>query len=213
MKCRGGLLENNTMKITFYYVRHGQTYHNQQGIMQGQSGSALTENGFTQARRARDELKNIPITKAYVSPLLRAKQMAEVILEGRDIPTSYDAGLIETYFGSAEEKPYEDNDHKRRFNETDWKDLGGEDEEDVKNRIVSFMNKVIQESEDGDTILLVGHGDYFLILVHTYFGYTKYQQKEIANKNHTKRLPEGGIASFVYNDGEMELVHLMKERL
>lgn len=69
--------------LTIYFVRHGQTDTNVQGLMVGQSGSpALTETGKDNAHKLGEGLSNIRFDAAYSSELERAYDTAGLVLEG-----------------------------------------------------------------------------------------------------------------------------------
>ena len=69
--------------LTIYFVRHGQTDTNVQGLMVGQSGSpALTEAGKDNAHKLGAGLSNIRFDAAYSSELERAYDTAGLVLEG-----------------------------------------------------------------------------------------------------------------------------------
>jgi broad specificity phosphatase PhoE len=61
-------------------VRHGETDWNRDKRFQGQIDVPLNATGDRQAADAADYLKEVPITRAISSPLLRPKQTAEAIL-------------------------------------------------------------------------------------------------------------------------------------
>ncbi|GGS29746.1 histidine phosphatase family protein [Deinococcus sp. A31D244] len=69
-----------------YLARHGQTEWNVQGRGQGQLDSPLTPLGVAQALSHARTLAGVPFTRAYCSPLGRARRSAELILRGRDVP-------------------------------------------------------------------------------------------------------------------------------
>ena len=58
-----------------YIVRHGETDHNREGIMQGQLDTALNAAGVEQARLAADALEDVPFGVAYSSDLERARKV------------------------------------------------------------------------------------------------------------------------------------------
>ena len=58
-----------------YIVRHGETDHNRQGIIQGQLDTALNAAGIEQARLAADALEAVPFGVAYSSDLQRARKV------------------------------------------------------------------------------------------------------------------------------------------
>lgn len=70
--------------MTLYLVRHGQTDWNLEKRFQANADSPLNETGRGQAQRARDELRrrNVTFTAARSSPLVRATETIEIILQG-----------------------------------------------------------------------------------------------------------------------------------
>lgn len=88
------------MKI--YFIRHGETDWNKNGKLQGRSNIPLNENGRLVARLTRDALKDVKFDVAFTSPLVRAKETAEILLEGRDIEILEEQRIIEIDFGKYE---------------------------------------------------------------------------------------------------------------
>ena len=72
--------------MLLYFIRHGQTDWNKDMRMQGQSDIPLNENGRKSAIEAGKTLASTHIDLAFSSPLKRAKETAELVLAGRDIP-------------------------------------------------------------------------------------------------------------------------------
>ncbi|MCS7031011.1 MAG: histidine phosphatase family protein [Gloeomargarita sp. SKYG116] len=64
-----------------YLVRHGETDWNRQGQFQGQKDIPLNDQGQRQAEQTRQLLANVALDFAVSSPLSRARQTAEVILQ------------------------------------------------------------------------------------------------------------------------------------
>ena len=69
--------ESATLSVAarVYLVRHGETEHNRQGIMQGHLDVPLNATGVAQARLAADALADVPLTAAYSSDLQRARKV------------------------------------------------------------------------------------------------------------------------------------------
>ena len=70
----------------FWYLRHGETDWNAQGLSQGRSDIALNEKGMAQAKRAAGLMAahwhdHAPITRIVASPLIRAWRTAEIVAE------------------------------------------------------------------------------------------------------------------------------------
>ena len=81
------------MKVTF--VRHGETDWNSQGKQQGKADIPLNEKGLQQAQKTAELLSNMEFDHVYCSPLMRARQTAQVICEGRKVPITYDERISE----------------------------------------------------------------------------------------------------------------------
>ena len=58
-------------QLTFYFIRHGKTVWNTEGLMQGHGDSPLTEEGVIGAKKTGVALNNIPFVAAYSSVLKR----------------------------------------------------------------------------------------------------------------------------------------------
>ena len=82
-----------------YIMRHGKTDWNIQHKLQGRTDIPLNEEGRQMAKQEREDYLNIPIDICYCSPLIRARETAELVLQGRNIPILYDDRLIEMGFG------------------------------------------------------------------------------------------------------------------
>ena len=86
-----------------YIMRHGKTEWNELHKLQGQTDIPLNENGRKMAREAGKRYREIHFDICYCSPLIRAKETAELVLEGRAVPIVTDDRLMEMCFG---EYPY-----------------------------------------------------------------------------------------------------------
>ena len=80
-------------------MRHGRTDWNDLHKMQGRTDIPLNDCGREMAEKAREEYKDVNFDICYCSPLSRARETAEILLKGRDIPIIYDDRLLEMSFG------------------------------------------------------------------------------------------------------------------
>jgi broad specificity phosphatase PhoE len=85
-----------------YLVRHGETEWNRQRRMQGRLDSRLTAEGRAHARVHGKLLARESVSQMIVSPLGRTRETAELILEGCDIPVTFDERLVERHCGDWE---------------------------------------------------------------------------------------------------------------
>lgn len=67
-------------EITLYLVRHGKTFFNSTGQVQGFCDSPLTEDGIEKAKQLGEGLKDIEFDLAYSSDLGRQRNTAKLIL-------------------------------------------------------------------------------------------------------------------------------------
>ena len=137
-----------------YFVRHGETDFNLFSVSQGQLDTSLNKTGLKQARELSEKLKDFKFDLAYSSPLTRTTQTAEFILEHHDNELITDARLMEVSKGVLQGT----RNSQETYNEF-FKDLHkfeGETEEDVFNRVSSFIKDL--EQHKGKNILIVSHG-------------------------------------------------------
>lgn len=92
-------------EITFYFLRHGETKFNEQGLIQGHLDVPLNTTGHDQAARAAKTLKNKPIAQIVSSPLSRAKQTPEIVASHHDVNIIFDDGLMECHLGDQQGEP------------------------------------------------------------------------------------------------------------
>lgn len=141
-----------------YITRHGQTDWNIKHKVQGKADIELNAVGKKQAIEVGKKLLAEKIDLIICSPLKRAKQTANLISEGRNIPIIYDENISERDFGEFEGKIKEDFD----FNDF-WsykKNIKYKKAENIRNffdRIYLFLDEVI-EKYPNKNILLVTHG-------------------------------------------------------
>jgi len=80
------------MGITMLYImRHGRTDWNARKKMQGRTDIPLNEEGRQMAIKAGEECKDVHFDICYCSPLIRARETAELVLGDREVPILTDA--------------------------------------------------------------------------------------------------------------------------
>ncbi len=80
-------------RVAFWYLRHGETDWNAQGISQGNVDIPLNAVGLAQARAAAPLLRNRGIATIVASPLSRARVTAEIVAETLGLPVRIDPDL------------------------------------------------------------------------------------------------------------------------
>jgi len=83
-------------------VRHGQTAWNRDARFQGHSDVPLDETGRSQAQALAAHLSGANFARAIASDLSRARETAEIILDGGPLPLELDPQWREMRFGSWE---------------------------------------------------------------------------------------------------------------
>lgn len=82
-----------------YLARHGQTAYNLERRFQGQMQVPLDETGIGQAHDLAERASAIDFAALWASPLLRARETAEIVANRIGLPIQEDARLMETDAG------------------------------------------------------------------------------------------------------------------
>ena len=151
-----------------YIVRHGQTEWNVLKKIQGNRDISLNDKGREQARIIKQELENEPIDFIISSPLLRAKETAEIINKDLNLPIMFDKRIEERNFGILEGKDLEYLDSTNVWDYYLNEEYEGlETIQDLFKRVYSFLDEILEKYPDKN-ILLVSHGGVS-IPVYCYF--------------------------------------------
>ena len=149
-----------------YIIRHGITDWNIKHKLQGQTDVPLNDEGRAMAEEARSEYRDIHFDICFCSPLIRAKQTAEILLRDRDIPVYYDDRLREMCFGVYEgvENSFGISDcpvnvfFKNPDKYTEPPE-GAESITELMARTAGFLHERVEpELKCGRDVLIVGHG-------------------------------------------------------
>lgn len=115
-------------EVKIYLVRHGKTWFNTTGQVQGFADSPLTEDGEKGARKAGQALKDIEFERVFTGDLGRQRNTARIIIEEnnkKDVPFEEHIGFQEWNYGGFEGKTNEEmwtpimSKHGFKFDE-DW---------------------------------------------------------------------------------------------
>mgnify|MGYP002801243846 CR=1 FL=1 len=72
--------------MKLYVTRHGETAWNRENIVCGVTDIPLNETGMEQAKATAQKLRDTPLDRVIVSPLLRARQTAARKTQGGGRP-------------------------------------------------------------------------------------------------------------------------------
>lgn len=152
------IIEMDGVITMIYITRHGQTDWNLQKKVMGRCDEPLNHTGINQALETRDKLMDINIDLIICSPLLRAKQTADIINENRGIPIIYDDRIIERDFGEFEGMETNNFDFDGYWDY--YKNESYQRAENIQvffNRVYQFLNEILENYNDKN-ILFVTHG-------------------------------------------------------
>ena len=141
-----------------YITRHGQTDWNVQKKVMGRYDEPLNQTGLEQAEETKNNLLNTQLDIIICSPLKRAKQTAEIINTGRNIPVIYDERIIEREFGEFQGKHTQDFDFRGfwDYNRNEHYQCA-ENIQDFFKRVYAFLDDIVKRYH-GKNVLIVAHG-------------------------------------------------------
>ena len=157
------------MNLKIYLFRHGQTYHNRDGIFSGWLNTGLTKRGFEDAKIIALRLKNKKIDVAFQTRLSRSKDTLREVLkyhpECKKIIT--DDRMIERSYGNLQGKYHKTIIKKfgkkqfdiwhRSYNVAPPK---GESIEMVEKRALSFIKDlIIYMKKNKVNVAISAHGN------------------------------------------------------
>lgn len=185
--------------MSVFLIRHGETSWNKAYIMQGRVDIELNEVGKSQANEARAEMENIPIDICFVSPLKRARQTAEIVLSGREVPLLVEPRLIEMAYGEYEGMSRSEECYLRQRRKLAHRYPKGESYLDVAQRVYNLLDEIKANHRD-ENVLLVCHGGVGR-LIRSYF------IDDLENDDFFDTIiPNGKPIRFEFSDREIPLI-------
>ena len=166
--------ENKDLKdLRLYLMRHGESTANLENVFASHRIDVpLSDNGTQQVEEAAKWLKSFPISVAYASPLLRAKQTAEIVCTGLSLTPIFSDLLVEVDVGGLEGKSQATPENGTAFDRIMklWERGlrqegfdGGETLLQVETRLSELLDKV--EEHGSGHVLLVGHCLLFMAFI------------------------------------------------
>ena len=141
-----------------YLTRHGQTDWNVQKKVMGRCDEPLNEKGREQASQTKELLSSVNFDLIICSPLLRAKETAQIINSERNIEILFDDRIIERDFGEFEGLETKDFDFNGFWNY--YKNNKYDKAENIQeffNRIYTFLDDICAKYANKN-VLIVAHG-------------------------------------------------------
>lgn len=156
--------------IRILLVRHGETDWNRLQRFQGRSDVPLNETGLAQAEALGLALRAEPLCSFYSSPLKRALETARIIRKHHPMaPLLVDGDLVEMHLGAFDGMRASDWAASNREFLAHWSTHpatvrmpGGETLEEVQQRALEAMDRILARHRNGQSILVCTHN--FVIL-------------------------------------------------
>ena len=150
-------------------LRHGRTRANVEKRFQGRLDLPLDETGLSQAKSAREVLRGVHLDCCFCSPLKRARQTADIALDGRFEPSGsmrfvLDDRLREISLGDWEGWPSDkvrqticpDYGHWTDTPVLEFNPPGGESVPYVLRRVEEFLED-LRRQPSGWSVIIVAH--------------------------------------------------------
>lgn len=160
----------------FFFVRHGETDFNLNGIVQGRGvDTPLNGTGEAQANALARRFLESTIDAIYSSPLRRAWQTAQCVSQARGGPPVHtNPDLEEMSWGIFEGQAtsptliaaFDELKGKWHQGDYDFRIRGGESLRQVQSRGLSAVEAMLQQ-HPGQRVLVVAHGRFLRILLAT----------------------------------------------
>jgi probable phosphoglycerate mutase len=151
--------DETLQRVPFWFLRHGETDWNAQGLSQGNVDIPLNPTGLAQARSAAERLRNRGIATIVSSPLSRARVTAEIVGEALALPVQTDDGLREVRFGVQEGHPM--SDWFAHWVAGNFTPEGAETFAELRRRAVAAVDRALALPP---VVLVVAHGALFRAL-------------------------------------------------
>lgn len=182
-------------------IRHGRTGWNEEPRVMGARPIPLNEAGLAQARHLRNWLAQIELQAIYTSPILRARQTAEIIAEGRSTLKIFDEpGVAEVDYGDWVGLPFSEvaekyeKDYQMYLKQpSQMRVPGGEAVLAMQKRSVAAIEK-IKKKHAAARAAVVSHADVLKAIIVHYLG-----------------IPLDGLQRIGCDNGSLSLFHFGTE--
>jgi len=145
-----------------HLLRHGQTEHTPERRFSGRNQLPLSLTGRAEAEAAAARAAGLGVEVIVASPLLRTREIAEIVAAELGLPVTFDKDLVELDFGDVEGLTFDEAAKKhplaaRRFmSDISVAAPGGESINDVATRVARARRRILAEHA-GKTVLVVSH--------------------------------------------------------
>jgi probable phosphoglycerate mutase len=157
-------MEAESRDATLLLVRHGETVWNDEGRVQGQKNSPLTDRGRRQNELAAERLARTKVDALYASDLGRARETAETIASRLGIDIKQGSALRERNFGVLEGQTSDEAARTQGAWFLSWQadrlqhaPPAGESQPDMAQRVMQVL-RAIAKAHPGQTVAVATHG-------------------------------------------------------
>lgn len=193
-------MDKLTQSTCIHLIRHGEVYNPQQVLYGRLPRFRLSDKGRGQAQQAGDYLHNKPIETVFSSPMLRARQTAELIFKTKGHLKTHISGLLNEVFTAYQGRPGAELDAR------DGDIYSGapacfEQPDDVVARTRKFLAR-IRKRHGGRQVAAVTHGDVvtFMVLWTQGFDLTPKNKTRLLHAGYPVRYPaHASITTLIFN--------------
>lgn len=162
-------------------IRHGETDYNREHRLQGALPVPLNANGILQAEALGSYLKRHEIETIFSSPMIRARQTADIIANALHVTVQEEPRIQEIMFGKFEgllpseiDSTYPEENRMWKSGDMSYTAPDGESRRTVQKRMAEAWDDL--SNRDGyETIALVSHGSALRIIMRYLFHYVPKQ--------------------------------------
>ncbi len=201
--------------MQLYFVRHGESQANvaNQFSNQNHEQHPLTDKGRAQVQVRAESLRAVKYSEIYSSPMLRARQTAEILNAAHGLEIQFTPALLEHDAGDFEGRADQEawDEYSKLFEtwilkrDLDARTPNGESFNDMRARFIPFFSDLAQKYADTNAnLLLVGHAGIFhtmLPLVLANVGYAFGAQHLLRNAGLVVAAQDNGALICVEWDG------------
>lgn len=175
---------------TIYFIRHGESQANLEGVYAGWNDTPLTDKGRDQARKAAESAKHLGIQKIISSDLERAYETAKIVADDIGIAQDQivkDERLRECFLGQLAGTPSKGLGGYLEYAMKKDNNMEVEYIKDIEARLQSLLSDIEKLPEK--KVLLVGHNGSGLILESILVGHDK-------DLGELPKIPNGEVVTF-----------------
>jgi len=193
---------------SIFIIRHGETNSVVTKKLCGRTDDVITKNGLSQIEKLLNILKTINPDKIFSSPLIRAKQSAEILTSHFKKDIIILENLKEIDFGDYEGLTLDEvkknnlNDYENWINHPGkYTPNNGEKLSDLVKRIKNIFNEIINDKEDNKIYFIVTHGGPIRASLINALDIPLDSYWNI-------KIPHGSVTKYEYEDGALKLCYM-----